>query len=235
MQARPPFIIAVDGYSSCGKSTFARLIAKELNFVYIDSGAMYRTVALYSLNRHFIQDAGFNQKGLRESLNDIEIAFKLNPETGIQETLLNGRNVEQEIRGIEVSNVVSKISQLKEVRQKMVKLQRNIGARGNVVMDGRDIGSTVFPNATLKIFMTADLEVRAERRYKELITKGIPADHAEVINNIRMRDHEDESRVESPLRRAEDAIVLDNSYMTLEEQMDWFREKWSAMFRKDEN
>lgn len=228
MTAKQSFVIAVDGYSSCGKSTFARMIAKDLNFVYIDSGAMYRAVAQYCLENKMIQDHEVIPELLNASLDKIHIEFKANPEKGIQETWLNGKNVEEAIRGIAVSSIVSKISQIKEVRQKMVALQREIGHGESVVMDGRDIGSTVFPNATLKIFMTADVKIRAIRRYNELKAKGVAVTMEEIIENIRMRDHEDETRVESPLRKAEDAIVLDNSIMTLPEQMDWFREIWSV-------
>jgi cytidylate kinase len=223
-----PLIIAIDGYSSCGKSTFARMIAKEINFIYIDSGAMYRAVAYYGLNNTPTKDGKINIDGLKQSLGNLEIRFILNAETAIQDTWLNGKNIESEIRGIKVSQIVSKISQVKEVRENMVALQRKIGENGNVVMDGRDIGSTVFPNATLKIFMVADTQIRAGRRYKELIEKGIKTDLDEVISNIKMRDHEDETRAESPLRKAEDALILDNSYMTIDEQMNWFREQWKS-------
>jgi CMP/dCMP kinase len=223
MKPGSPHIIAVDGYSSCGKSTFARLIAKELNYVYIDSGAMYRAVALYSLRNHLIHDNSEDPGPLIRSLGDIDIHFMVNPKTGMQETWLNGENVEQEIRGIEVSSVVSIVSKIKEVRAKMVSLQREIGSKGGVVMDGRDIGTTVFPRAELKIFMTADKSVRAQRRYKELQEKGIGAGYEEIVSNISMRDYEDENRKESPLRKAEDAVILDNSNMTVDQQMDWFR------------
>jgi cytidylate kinase len=228
------FIIAIDGYSSCGKSTFAMLIAKELNYVYIDSGAMYRAVALYCLNNGLkIEDT--DPEKLRQSLEKIHIQFKLNPLTGIQETWLNDKNVEEKIRGIEVSAVVSKISQFKEVREKMVGLQRRIAINGGVVMDGRDIGSVVFPNAALKVFMTADTDIRAKRRYKELIEKGIKINFNDVITNIRMRDHEDETRKESPLIKAIDAVLLDNSNMTIDQQMTWFREQWHKIIHRYEN
>jgi cytidylate kinase len=227
MKPDQPFIIAVDGYSSCGKSTFARMIAKELNFTYIDSGAMYRAVALFCLEQNMFQDNEVIPEMLNTSLHRISIEFRTNSENGMQETWLNGKNVEQEIRGIAVSSVVSKISQIKAVRQKMVTLQREIACGVSVVMDGRDIGSTVFPLATLKIFMTADVQIRAIRRYNELFVKAIDVSLQEVIENIRMRDHEDETRVESPLRKAEDAVILDNSHMTLSEQMEWFRQIWA--------
>jgi CMP/dCMP kinase len=226
MKPHQHYVIAVDGYSSCGKSTFARMIAKELNFIYIDSGAMYRAVALFCLEQHMFVNHEVIPELLNASLHRITIEFRANSE-GMQETWLNGKSVEEEIRGIPVSSVVSKISQIKEVRQKMVNLQREISRGVSVVMDGRDIGSTVFPQATLKIFMTADVQIRAIRRYNELSVKGIDVSLQEVIENIRMRDHEDETRVESPLRKAEDAVILDNSHMTLSEQMEWFRQTWS--------
>ncbi len=227
MKPHQHFVIAVDGYSSCGKSTFARMIAKELNYIYIDSGAMYRAVALFCLEQNMFQNHEVAPELLHASLHRINIEFRANSENGMQETWLNGKSVEEEIRGIPVSSVVSKISQIKEVRQKMVSLQREISRGVSVVMDGRDIGSTVFPQATLKIFMTADVQIRAIRRYNELSAKGVDASLQEVIENIRMRDHEDETRVESPLRKAEDAVILDNSHMTLSEQMEWFRHIWS--------
>jgi cytidylate kinase len=229
---RSPYIIAVDGYSSCGKSTFARMIARDLGFVYIDSGAMYRSVAQYALENGLINGDSVDPE-LNGELNRISIKFVLNSETGLQETWMNGRNIDKEIRGIEVSAIVSKISQVPEVREKLVKLQREIGHGGNVVMDGRDIGSTVFPNATFKIFMTADPVVRAQRRYKELVEKGTPVDLQKVIDNIKMRDYEDENREVSPLRKADDAVILDNSNMTIAQQMDWFRESWRRILENE--
>lgn len=229
------FIIAVDGYSSCGKSTYARLIAKELNYVYIDSGAMYRAVALYALEQGLVSEKEVAIEPLKKLLDQIQVTFKLNPATGLQETWLNGVNAEEKIRGIEVSEVVSKISKIREVREKMVAFQRAMGGNGSVVMDGRDIGSVVFPDAALKIFMTADTDVRAMRRFKELKEKGIEITLEEVKENIRMRDYEDENRKESPLTKAHDAIVLDNSYMTVEQQMTWFRETWKKILKENED
>lgn len=228
-------IIAVDGHSSCGKSTFARLIAKKLNFVYIDSGAMYRAVALYFLEHGLMANGKPDLPRLKNALGEIHISFTLDATTGLQETWLNGRNVESDIRGIEVSAVVSRISQIKEVREKMVGLQRSIGAQGDVVMDGRDIGTVVFPQAGLKIFMTADLEVRAMRRYHELIGKGMEVQLGEIRENIRMRDHEDENRIESPLRKAPDAVILDNSHMTIDQQMEWFGDLWNKTEKRHEH
>ena len=215
-------VIAVDGYSSCGKSTFARMIARELGFVYIDSGAMYRAVALYCLENRLLTDNIPDRQKLTNALPDIHIRFRVNT-TGNQETLLNGVNVEEKIRGIAVSSVVSLISQKPEVREKMVSLQRQMGRDGNVVMDGRDIGTVVFPDATLKLFMTADPDVRARRRYDELRGRNMDVDFETIKSNIIARDIADENRDISPLRRAEDAIVLDNTRMTVKEQMDWIR------------
>lgn len=229
MKPQPSYIITIDGYSSCGKSTFARFIARELNYIYIDSGAMYRAVALYCLNHGWLSGEVVSMKVLQQSLDIIDIRFKLNPASGIQETWLNGENVEKDIRSIDVSNIVSKISQIKMVREKMVKLQRKIGQSGGVVMEGRDIGTVVFPGAHLKIFMTADTHIRAERRFKELTDKGIKVAFDEIADNIRMRDYEDENRKESPLRKAKDSIVLDNSNMSIEQQMEWFRSVWEKI------
>jgi len=222
-------IIAIDGYSSCGKSTFAKLIARELGYVYIDSGAMYRSVALYCLDQGIITGGVIDIARLLEELDRIDIRFRPDPLTGDQQTWLNGVNVEERIRGIEVSSVVSDISKIGEVRARLVSLQRQIGKNGRVVMDGRDIGTVVFPDARLKIFMTADPEVRARRRYDELVQKGMDVSFGEIARNIRTRDHIDANREMSPLRKADDALVLDNSHMTVTEQMDWFREKWNGL------
>jgi len=214
-------IIAIDGYSSCGKSTFARAIAEELSYIFIDSGAMYRSVTLYCLRRNLVGKGILDLKGIREELKNIYIEFVYNPEKGEYETFLNSENVEREIRGIEVSAHVSRISMIQEVRSRMVELQRQIGANKGIVMDGRDIGTVVFPDAELKIFMTASVEIRARRRYDELKAKGIKVAFDEILNNIIARDITDENRDISPLRRADDAILLDNSKMTVEEQMKW--------------
>jgi CMP/dCMP kinase len=229
MQERDQTIIAIDGYSSCGKSTFARLIARELNFVYIDSGAMYRAVALYCLENSILSENRVDLPRLQQALPQINIRFSNHSGTGLQETWLNNVNIEEKIRGIEVSSIVSSISQIGEVRTKMVAMQRRIGEHGKVVMDGRDIGTVVFPHAILKIFMTADPDVRAKRRYDELTKKGVTVLLDEIAENIRMRDREDENRPVSPLRKAGDALILDNSYMTIAEQMEWFRKKWETL------
>jgi cytidylate kinase len=217
-------IIAIDGYSSCGKSTFAKAIAKELNYIFIDSGAMYRAVTLYCIRRGFIGKGKLNTQGIINELKDIHIEFVYNPDILESETYLNSENVEREIRGVEVTSHVSRISQIAEVRARMVELQRQIGVFKGIVMDGRDIGTVVFPDADLKIFMTASVEIRAKRRYDELINKGLEVNFEEVRNNIIVRDITDENRDISPLRKADDAIVLDNSRMTVEEQMIWVRQ-----------
>ncbi|MBN1158411.1 MAG: (d)CMP kinase [Bacteroidales bacterium] len=227
--------IAIDGYSSSGKSTFAKEIAKELGYIYIDSGAMYRAVALYCLENGIVTADRFDHVKLIESLDRIHIEFSVDPAANKQLTLLNGRNVEESIRGIRISELASKVSQVKEVRWKMVGLQRSIAEKGGIVMDGRDIGTVVFPDAKMKIFMTASLEVRARRRYDELMQRGIQASYDEVLESIRMRDHEDENRTESPLCKAEGAVTLDNSKMTIEEQMKWFRHHWKSANSNNEN
>jgi cytidylate kinase len=216
--------IAIDGYSSCGKSTFARSIAKMLNYIYIDSGAMYRAVTLFCMRKKFIGNDGLNIAGIISELNNINIDFKYNPEINEYETFLNSENVEKEIRSIEVADFVSRISQIPEVRERMVEIQRHIGVAGGIVMDGRDIGTVVFPNADIKIFMTASIDIRAKRRYDELKGRGISVDFEEIKRNIISRDIADENRDISPLRRADDAIILDNSRMTVEDQMSWVKQ-----------
>lgn len=216
--------IAIDGYSSCGKSTFARSIAKMLNYIYIDSGAMYRAVTLFCMRKKFIGNGGLNITGIISELNNINIDLKYNPEINEYETFLNSENVEKEIRSIEVADFVSRISQIPEVRERMVEIQRHIGVAGGIVMDGRDIGTVVFPNADIKIFMTASIDIRAKRRYDELKGRGISVDFEEIKRNIISRDIADENRDISPLRRADDAIILDNSRMTVEDQMSWVKQ-----------
>ncbi len=215
--------IAIDGYSSCGKSTFAKSIAKELNYTYIDSGAMYRAVTLYCLRKQLIGKGYIDTSGIIADLINIQIDFVFNPDLGEYETYLNSENVEKEIRSMEVTSFVSRISQVPEVRTQMVHLQRQIGIFKGIVMDGRDIGTVVFPNADIKIFMTASVDIRAKRRFEELKSKGIVADFEEVKSGIIARDIADENRDISPLRRADDAIVLDNSRMSVNEQMNWVK------------
>jgi cytidylate kinase len=216
-------IIAIDGYSSCGKSTFARLIAKEMNYIFIDSGAMYRTVTLFCMRKKYISNVGLNISGILSDLENIHIDFIFNPDIKEYETFLNSENVEKEIRSMEVTAFVSRISQIPEVRFRMVELQRQIGVSGGIVMDGRDIGTVVFPDADIKIFMTASVDIRAKRRYDELRERGIIIDFEEIKRTIIARDIADENRDISPLRRAEDAILLDNSRMTVDEQMVWVK------------
>jgi cytidylate kinase len=217
-------IIAIDGYSSCGKSTFARLIAIELNYIYIDSGAMYRAVTLFCMRRNYITQTVLNKTGIIDELKDIHIDFVFNPDINEYETFLNSENVENEIRNMEVTSLVSKISQIPEVRERMVELQRQIGVSKGIVMDGRDIGTVVFPDAEIKIFMTASVDIRAKRRHNELKNKGVNIEFEEIKRTIIARDIADENRDISPLRRANDALILDNSRMTVEEQVLWINE-----------
>lgn len=216
-------IIAIDGYSSCGKSTFARLIAKELNYIFIDSGAMYRAVTLYCMRKNYINKNKLDTVSILSDIRDIHIDFVHNPDLNQYETFLNSENVEKEIRSMEVTEHVSQISQIHEVRDRMVELQRQIGVSKGIVMDGRDIGTVVFPDADIKIFMTASVDIRAKRRFDELKEKGINIDFEEIKRNIISRDIADENRDISPLRRADDAIILDNSRMTIRDQMAWIK------------
>jgi CMP/dCMP kinase len=214
-------IIAIDGYSSCGKSTFAKAIAGKLNYIYIDSGAMYRAVTLYCMRKGYTGRGELNMKSILAEIKDIHICFVYNSDILEYETFLNSENVEREIRGVEVSSYVSRISQIAEVRSHLVELQRQIGVFKGIVMDGRDIGTVVFPDADLKIFMTASIEIRSKRRFDELRSKGIEVEFEDIRRNIIARDIADENRDISPLRRAEDAILLDNSRMTVAQQMEW--------------
>ncbi len=216
-------IIAVDGYSSCGKSTFAKLIAKELDYLFIDSGAMYRAVTLYAIRNEMIQNEKLNIAELINALPMVNIDFRYIADRKEYETFLNNENVEDAIRKLEVSKYVSPVSQIREVRDKMVELQREIGVFKGVVMDGRDIGTIVFPDADIKIFMTASPEIRARRRFNEISAKGQEVNYNEILENINYRDNSDSGRKISPLKKASDAIELDNSDMTLEDQMKWFR------------
>lgn len=214
-------IVAIDGFSSSGKSTMARALASTLGYRYIDSGAMYRAVTLYALEHEMIDgDGNVNVDKLTEALPAITVDFAVQPD-GTQHTLLNGRDVEKEIRNMEVSSHVSDVSAIVPVRKKLVQLQQDMGKEKGIVMDGRDIGTTVFPDAELKIYVNASAETRAERRYNELRAKGQDVSLEEVLENVRHRDYIDTTRAESPLRRADDAIDIDNSDMTLEQQNDW--------------
>lgn len=220
----PRIIIAVDGYSSSGKSTMARALAGRLGYRYIDSGAMYRAVTLYAMRNNMIApDGTIDKEALTASLPDINIDFVVALD-GTQATTLNGENVEKEIRGLDVSGHVSSVSAIPEVRHALVRMQQAFGTSKGIVMDGRDIGTTVFPDAELKIFVNAPAETRAERRYKELLAKGVSAEYSDILDNIRSRDHLDETRAESPLRRAADAVNLDNSEMSIEQQNAWLDE-----------
>ncbi len=222
-------VIAIDGFSSCGKSTMAKDLAREIGYIYVDTGAMYRSVTLYALrNNMFGDDGKVDEARLHDAIDNIEIAFRLNDETGRPDTLLNGECVEKDIRGLEVSSKVSLIAALPFVREKLVKEQQKMGQAKGIVMDGRDIGTVVFPQAELKIFVTASAEVRAQRRYDELMAKGMPADFEDILKNVQERDYMDSHRAVSPLRKADDAIELDNSHMTIAEQKAWLMEKFKA-------
>jgi len=222
-------IIAMDGHSSCGKSTMAKALAKAIGYTYIDTGAMYRAVTLYAMRHGFIGKDGIDEEALRKEMPNIKISF--GHENGSQYTILNGENVERQIRGMEVSSHVSPIAAIGFVREAMVELQREMGRKGAIIMDGRDIGTTVFPNAQLKIFVTASDEIRARRRFDELTAKGENPVYEEVLKNVRERDYIDSHRAVSPLRKADDAIVLDNSNMTLQEQDEWLMEQYNRAAR----
>lgn len=225
-------IIAIDGYSSSGKSTMARRLAATVGYRYIDSGAMYRAVTLYALGHGMIAaDGSVDAAALSAALPDIHIDFSPAGADGRQHTLLNGTDVERDIRSLRVSEHVSPVAAVPEVRHALVAMQQALGAEGGIVMDGRDIGTTVFPDAELKIFVDAPARTRAERRYAEMIAGGAKADFAEVLANVQERDHIDETRAESPLRRAADAVDLDNSRMTLDEQDAWLLERFNEALR----
>lgn len=226
-------IIAIDGFSSCGKSTMAKDLAREIGYVYVDTGAMYRAVTLYALrNNLFNSDNTVKVDELEQQMKNITISFKFNTETGRPDTYLNGELVEKEIRSLEVSSHVSPIAAVPFVRTAMVAQQQRMGESKGIVMDGRDIGTTVFPQAELKIFVTASAEVRAQRRYDELQAKGIPADYADILKNVEERDYIDSHREVSPLCKADDAIELDNSHMTIPEQKAWLMEKYQVAASK---
>ncbi|MBT8280730.1 MAG: (d)CMP kinase [Muriicola sp.] len=211
-------IIAIDGYSSTGKSTMAKQLAKALDYIYVDTGAMYRAITLFSIENELIGPSGFHKDSLIGELPNIDLEFRYNASLGFSEMYLNGKNVEKEIRTLEVSQFVSQVSVVPEVREKMVALQKAMGKNRGLVMDGRDIGTVVFPEAELKIFMTASPDIRATRRYKELLDRGADISFEEVLENVQARDYIDSHRKFSPLKKAEDAIVLDNSKMNQEEQ-----------------
>lgn len=219
--------IAIDGYSSCGKSTMAKDLAREIGYIYVDTGAMYRSVTLFAMrNSLFDEDGSIKTDELKDRMNEINISFKLNSETGRPDTYLNGELVEKEIRTMDVSANVSKIAALPFVREALVAQQQAMGKEKGIIMDGRDIGTVVFPDAELKIFVTASAEVRAQRRYDELKVKGMPADFDDILKNVKERDYIDSHRETSPLRMADDALELDNSHMTIEEQKAWLMARY---------
>lgn len=222
-------IIAIDGFSSCGKSTMAKALARNIGYLYFDSGAMYRAVALFCMQNGLIEGEDINTAALRERLDEIHISFEADPETKNSVTLLNGVNVEHEIRSLEVSRFVSKVAALDFVRSAMVDQQREMGKQKGIVMDGRDIGTTVFPDAEMKVFVTASAEVRAQRRYDELVARGDKPDFNDILENVLQRDHIDQTRDVSPLRKADDALLLDNSNLTREEQMNWLVETFNKL------
>ena len=219
-------IIAIDGFSSCGKSTMAKDLAKEVGYIYIDSGAMYRAVTLYSMENGIFEGESIDRERLRRELERVNISFRFNPETGRPDTYLNGVNVESRIRTMAVSAKVSPISALDFVREAMVAQQQAMGREKGIVMDGRDIGTTVFPNAELKVFVTASPEIRAQRRFEELKAKGQEADFDEILANVKQRDDIDQHREVSPLRKADDALLLDNTNLTIEQQKAWLMERF---------
>ncbi|WP_029904553.1 (d)CMP kinase [Prevotella sp. 10(H)] len=222
-------VIAIDGFSSNGKSTMAKSLAKQIGYIYIDSGAMYRAVTLYCIDNHLFNGDKLDEERLHNDIKNIKIEFHLNKE-GLPETYLNGKNVESDIRSMEVSSKVSIVSAIPFVRHAMVALQQEMGKLKGIVMDGRDIGTVVFPQAEMKVFVTADAEIRAQRRFDELRSKGdTQTTYEDVLENLRARDHMDQTRAESPLVKADDAILLDNSYMTIDEQMQWLLEKFKQI------
>ncbi len=226
---RKEIIIAIDGFSSCGKSTFAKSIAARLGYIFIDTGAMYRAVALVAIRRGAVTSSDVDEKMIVDMLPSIDITFEYNSERKASDVYVNGEKVEDQIRSIEVNQAVSRISSIAQVRHKLVSLQQSMGERGGVVMDGRDIGTDVFPSAQIKLYMTADPKIRAKRRFDELTQKGDDVSFEQIEENIISRDNADLTRQISPLRKAEDAIELDNSYMTIEEQMEWFMELYNSV------
>ena len=224
--------IAIDGFSSCGKSTMAKDLAREIGYIYIDSGAMYRAVTLYCLENGFFTNDGIDTAQLEAAMPNIRISFQLNPETQRPMTFLNGVNVEDRIRTMEVSTRVSPVAALPFVREALVKLQQEMGKEKGIVMDGRDIGTAVFPDAELKIFVTASAEIRAQRRYDELKAKGQDASFEEILANVKERDYIDQNREVSPLRKADDAILLDNSNLTIEDQKQWLAERFAEAVKE---
>ena len=225
-------IIAIDGHSSCGKSTMAKQLAQQLNYIYVDTGAMYRCVTLYAINNGMFSGKSLDSDALEQRIGEVKSSFTRD-EAGQLCAMLNGKNVEKEIRGMSVSERVSMVAKQPFVRKMLVEQQQRMGQDKGIVMDGRDIGTTVFPDAELKIFVTASAEVRAERRYKELLDKGENANYEDILANVKERDYMDSHRAVSPLRMADDAVLLDNSYMTIEEQNQWLLAKVNETLSKD--
>lgn len=224
--------IAIDGFSSCGKSTMAKDLAREIGYIYIDSGAMYRAVTLYAMTHGIFHGQDIDTEQLKKEMDNIRISFRLNPESNRPDTYLNGQNVEQQIRTMEVSSHVSPIAALDFVRHALVARQQAMGKDKGIVMDGRDIGTTVFPDAELKIFVTASPEIRAQRRYDELKAKGQDANFDEILDNVKQRDYIDQHRETSPLRKADDALLLDNSHLTITQQKEWLKEQYLRVCRQ---
>lgn len=222
-------VIAIDGFSSCGKSTMAKALARNIGYLYFDSGAMYRAVALYCMQNGIIANGEIDIERLRAAMDNIKISFGTDEDTKAQITFLNGTNVENEIRSLEVSQQVSRVAALDFVRTALIDQQREMGKAKGIVMDGRDIGTTVFPDAELKIFVTASAEVRARRRYDELVARGSNPNYSEILANVVERDHLDQTREVSPLRKADDALLLDNSEMTIDGQLQWLCEQYKKI------
>ena len=222
-------VIAIDGFSSCGKSTMAKSLARSVGYLYFDSGAMYRAVALFCIEEGLVDEKDINTEVLRSRMDEIKITFEADPVTKNSITFLNGRNVEKEIRSLQVSRIVSPVAAIDFVRTNLIEQQREMGKAKGIVMDGRDIGTTVFPDAEMKIFVTASAEVRAQRRYDEIIARGDEADYNEILENVQQRDDIDQTREVSPLRKADDALLLDNSNMTREEQELWLIEQFNKI------
>ena len=226
--------IAIDGFSSCGKSTMAKMLAKEVGYIYVDTGAMYRAVTLFAMRNGMIAPNGdVNRDALKAKMDALHVEFKLNPQTGKAETYLNGENVEHEIRGMEVSAHVSAIAAIDFVRTALVAQQQRMGHDKGIVMDGRDIGTVVFPDAELKVFVTASAEVRAQRRFDELVGKGMKANYDEILRNVQERDYKDSHREVSPLRKADDAIELDNGQLTIAQQLQWLVDRFEEKAGKE--